>query len=66
MKGKHRAPHESIQILKTSVVQTKDAVREATRIFGKPSLKFPRVKPIKRAPNAGLKTTFKAHRPALL
>ena len=66
MKGKHRAPHESIQVIKTSIVPNKDAIREATRVYSKTSLKFPRVKPLKRAPTVALRTTFKARRPQLL
>ena len=66
MSGRHRAPHESIQIIKTCIVEPKDAVREHTRAFTKVSVKFPKVKPIKRAPTKSLKTTFKATRPIII
>ena len=66
MSGRHRAPHESIQIIKTSVVAAKDAVREHTRAFSKVSVKFPKVKPVKRAPFKHLKSTFKASRPTII
>ncbi len=66
MSGRHRAPHESIQIIKTSVVQSKDAVRDHTRAYSKVSVKFPKVKPIKRAPFKKLQTTFKASRPTCI
>lgn len=66
MKGKHRTPHESIQIIKTTIVPDKDVLREATRTWAKRSLVFPKVKPLKRAPTQALKTTFKATRPLLL
>ncbi|CDW85272.1 ribosomal protein l18a [Stylonychia lemnae] len=63
LSGRHRAPHESIQIIKTSIVQPKDCQRDHSRAFSKVSVKFPKVKPIKRAPSKSLKTTFKATRP---
>jgi large subunit ribosomal protein L18Ae len=66
MSGRHRAPHESIQIIKTSIVLPKDAVREHTRAFSKVSVKFPKVKPIKRPPSKKYKTTFKATRPTCI
>lgn len=66
MSGRHRAPHESIQIVKTSIVQAKDARREHSRVYSKVSVKFPKVKPIKRPPTKSLKTTFKASRPIVI
>ena len=63
MSGRHRAPHESIQIIKTCVVPVNKALRDHTRTYSKPSLKFPKVAPVKRAPRKALKTTFKASRP---
>ena len=66
MSGRHRAPHESIQIIKTSIVEPNKLLREHTRAFSKVSVKFPKVKPIKRAPHKSLKTTFKASRPIII
>ena len=66
MSGRHRAPHESIQIIKTSIVSQADAVREHTRAFSKVSVKFPKVRPVKRAPFKSLRTTFKANRPTVV
>ena len=66
MSGRHRAPHESIQILKTSIIADKDALREKTRVYSKPSVRFPKVKPLKRAPTKNLKVTFRASRPKLI
>jgi large subunit ribosomal protein L18Ae len=63
MSGRHRAPHESIQIVKTSIVPAKDARREHARVYSRPSVKFPKVKSIKRAPVKSVRTTFKASRP---
>ena len=66
LKGKHRAPLESVQVISTKVVPYKDTVREYTWAHAKASLKFPLVKPLKRAPTAGTKATFRATRPQLL
>lgn len=63
MSGRHRAPHESIQIIKTCVVDASKALREHSRAYSKVSVKFPKVAPKKRAPSKSLKTTFKASRP---
>jgi large subunit ribosomal protein L18Ae len=63
MSGRHRAPHESIQIIKTSIVEPNEVLREHTRAYSKVSVKFPKVNRIKRAPSKSLKTTFKASRP---
>ena len=66
MSGRHRAPHESIQIIKTSIVEQTDLQREHTRAYSKASVRFPKVKPVKRAPFKSLKTTFKASRPIII
>jgi len=66
MSGRHRAPHESIQIIKTNVVDPGDLRRDHSRAFSKVSVKFPKVKPIKRAPTKSLKTNFKASRPIVI
>jgi len=66
MSGRHRAPYESIQIIKTAIVEDNKTLREHSRAFSKASIKFPKVKPIKRAPHKSLKTTFKASRPVII
>lgn len=66
MSGRHRAPHESIQIIKTCVVDASQALRDHSRAFSKVSVKFPKVAPLKRAPFKSLKTTFKASRPTCI
>lgn len=66
MSGRHRAPHESIQIIKTCIVPVEKTLREHTRVYSNPSLKFPKVAPVKRAPRKALKTTFKASRPIII
>jgi hypothetical protein len=66
LSGRHRAPPESIQIIRTSVVSDKDAIREHSRVFSKVNIKFPKVKPIKRASAPRFKSTFRAARPLLI
>jgi len=66
MSGRHRAPHESIQIIKTSIVEPNNLLRDHTRAFSKVSVKFPKIRPTKRAPFKSLKTTFKASRPIII
>jgi hypothetical protein len=66
MSGRHRAPHESIQILKTSIIPDKDLIREKTRVYAKVNVRFPKVKPLKRAPTKNLKVIFRANRPKLI
>ena len=66
MSGRHRAPHESIQIIKTSIVPKHEVIREKSRVFNRSAVKFPRVKPLKRAPSKSLRSTFKANRPLLI
>ena len=66
MSGKHRALQENIQIIKTSVVPKAELKRKETNVYARNSVKFPRVKPTKRAPQRTLKTVFKANRPLLI
>ena len=66
MSARHRAPHESIQIIKTSVIPSSEVIREATRTYCKHELKFPKVKPLKRAPLKKLRSTFKSTKPLLI
>jgi len=66
MSGRHRAPHESIQIIKTCIVSPDKALREHTRTFSKANIRFPKVSLVKRAPRKALKTTFKASRPTMI
>ena len=66
MSGRHRAPHESIQIIKTCIISPSKTLREHSRTFSKVNLRFPKVNPTKRAPRKALKTTFKASRPTII
>jgi len=66
MSGRHRAPHESIQIIKTSIVAPNKTLRDHSRAFSKASVRFPKIRPTKRAPFKHLRTTFKASRPIII
>lgn len=66
MSGKHRALRENIQIVKTCVVTKQDLRRKEAIEYAKNSIKFPRVKPTKRAPFRSLRTLTKADRPTLI
>ena len=66
MSGRHRAPHESIQIIKTSIVDHGSLRREHSIAYSKVSVKFPKVKPLKRPPSKSLTTDFKASRPIVV
>eukprot|EP00117_Sycon_ciliatum_P011127 scpid107475/ scgid12734/ 60S ribosomal protein L18a len=66
MSGKHRALRENIQIIKTCVVSKADLKRKEPIAYASNSIRFPRVKPTKRAPHRSLKTLFKADRPTLI
>lgn len=66
MSSKHKAPPESIQILKTCHLGINEIRRESSRVYAKSALRFPRVKPTKRAPTKALRSTFKATRPKLI
>jgi len=65
MSGRHSARHESIQIIRTSVVPQADVRRAQIGQFNQKSIRFPKTHNKKRAPNAALKSTFKAERPTL-
>ena len=66
MSGKHRALQENIQIIKTSVVPKAELRRKEPILYSRNSIKFPKVKPTKRAPTRGLRSLFKADRPTLI
>ena len=67
MSGRHRAPLESIQIIKTSIIRKIDDLRRnATYVYSKAGLSFPKVKPIRRSPSKRFRSTFKAARPKLI
>ena len=64
MSGKHQARHDTIQILKTSVISKSDDVRRAgTAPYLDSGIKFPIVKTIPRSSERRFRTNFKAKRP---
>lgn len=65
MSGRHSARWETIQVIKTSVVEASALKRQATSQFADRSIRFPKVYTVKRAPTQQLKTIFKADRPTL-
>lgn len=66
MSGRHSARPESIQIIRTSVVETKNLRRWSVGQFAAKNVKFPKTDCRKRAPTKALKTNFKATRPTLI
>ena len=66
MSGKHEAPLESIQIIKTSVVEDTETKKLYTQQYLPRNLKFPRVKPLKRSTSKSYRSTFKATRAKLI
>jgi len=65
MSGRHSARSETIQIIRTSVLASKDLQRAATSQFADTTIKFPKVYTVKRPPTKQLKTIFKSERPTL-
>merc|ERR1712086_1239031 len=65
MSGRHSARSETIQVIKTSVVDASKLKRQATSQFADRSIRFPKVYTVKRAPTQQLKTIFKADGPTL-
>jgi large subunit ribosomal protein L18Ae len=65
MSGRHSARGETIQIIRTSVLDRADVKRAATQQFADRSIKFPKTRTVKRPPTKQLKTIFKAERPTL-
>jgi len=65
MAGRHRARRESIQIVKTTLVESKDLIRAGCITYADNKLRFPKTNAGKRAPLKKYKTIFKAERPIL-
>lgn len=64
--GRHSAPAETVQIIRTAEVATDDLKRNAVRQYANPTVKFPKTDLRKRAPTRALRSTFKAVRPTLI
>ena len=64
MSGNHRANHDTVHVIKTSVLNKRADIRRAKSLtFRDSKLKFPVVKSIARASQKRFRTTFKANRP---
>ena len=67
MSGRHRAQHDAIHIIKTSVVSSTKLLRRKHAItFSNPSIKFPKAMRNARAPTLQARSHFAANRPNLL
>jgi len=65
MSSRHRARHDTIHILRASVINDKSKIRRVKTIaYLKASTRFPILKRIPRAESKKYRTTFKAHRPS--
>lgn len=67
MSGRHRAQHDAIHIIKTSVVSSGKLLRRKHAItFSNPAIKFPKAFRNVRAPTLQHRSTFAATRPNLI
>ena len=67
MSGNHRANHDTVHIIRTSVLTEKSQMRRPKSLIYRDSkLKFPIVKTIPRASQRKFRTIFKATRPSTL
>ena len=65
MAGRHSAAQNSIQIIRTSVVQDTQLRRASISQFSSQSIRFPKTNTIKRAPFKSVNSTVRAIRPRL-
>ena len=64
MSGNHRASPDTISIVRTVVLNTKDEIRRPrSHIYRENGLKFPILRTASRASNRRYRTVFKANRP---
>mmetsp|Transcript_5691 Transcript_5691/g.4843 ORF Transcript_5691/g.4843 Transcript_5691/m.4843 type:complete len:186 (+) Transcript_5691:53-610(+) len=67
MSGKHRARHDTIQILRTCVVNSKDACRRyVNQVYRNAKIRFPVVKFVARSSEKRFRSTFKATAPTTI
>ena len=67
MSGNHRANHDTIHVVRTSVLTEKSQIRRPrSLIFRNSKLRFPVIKTFPRASNRKYRTVFKANRPSTL
>jgi len=65
MSGRHSAPANSIQIIRTSVLNNNEVKRRQVEQFTYEDIRFPKTNNIKRAPSKALSSTVRANRPTL-
>jgi len=65
MSGNHRANHDTIQIVRTNILNKRSEIRrQQSLIYRNSKLRFPIVKSIHRASQKRFRSTFKANRPS--
>lgn len=65
MSGRHSATSDSIQIIRTSVVDKNSLKRRQIEQFNSANIKFPKTNNLKRAPFKGVSSRVRANRPTL-
>merc|ERR1712156_1415068 len=65
MSGRHSAALDSIQIIRTSVLDKSNVRRAQISQYTSEQIRFPKTNNLKRAPNAALKSRVRAVRPTL-
>lgn len=65
MSGRHSAAHNSIQIIRTSVIDNSDVKRPQIQQFTSQNIKFPKTNTLKRAPFKSVGSITRAVRPSL-
>ena len=65
MSGRHSAAHNSIQIIRTAVLDDSSVKRPQTQQFTSQNLKFPKTNNFKRAPSKVYFSKLRANRPTL-
>lgn len=64
MSGNHRANHDTVHVVRTTVLNKKSQVRrQGSLVFRNSKLRFPLVKSVARASQQRYRTVFKANRP---
>ena len=65
MSGRHSAAHNSIQIIRTSVIDNSEVKRPQIQQFTSQNIKFPKTNTLKRAPYKSVGSITRAVRPSL-
>ena len=65
MSGRHSAAGDTIQIIRTSVLDNSTVKRAQTRQFTNEKIQFPKTNNLKRAPYKSVGSRVRANRPTL-